>query len=186
VAPGMGMEVAPGRPGLNRVVVTTSEAMGGVNLELSLDRLDDGSTTRVPLTHEAMVGMQGMDHAGMDMGSADGTIDWIADSLVLPAASEWDTSVRILSTDGAEISRQRFAFTVTDAGIDKGRVTTLLDPAVAVAALLLLGGALGVGLGLGGMALPRCEAAASRLALLGGGGTAVVMGALIGGSRLLG
>ena len=186
VAPGMGMEVAPGRPGLNRVAVTTSEAMAGVNLELALDRLDDGSTTRVPLTHEGMIGMEGMDHAGMDMGSSDGTIDWIADSLVLPAGSEWDTSVRILSTDGAEISRQRFAFTVTDTGIDEGRVTTLLEPPVGIALLLVLGGALGLGLGLGGMALPRCEAAASRLALLGAGATAVVLGALIGASRLFG
>ena len=180
VAPGMSMEVAPGRPGLNRVVVTTSEAMAGVNLELSLDRLDDGGTTRVPLTHEAMVGMEGMDHAGMDMGSADGTIDWIADSLVLPAGSEWDTSVRILLTDGTEVSRQRFAFTVTDAGVDEGRVTTLLEPPAAIAMLLVLGGALGLGLGLGGMALPRCEATASRVALIGGGGTAVVLGMVIG------
>ena len=186
VAPGMSMEVAPGRPGLNRVVVTTSEAMAGVNLELSLDRLDDGSTTRVPLTHEGMVGLEGMGHAGMEMGSTDGTIDWIAGSLVLPAGSEWDTSVRILLTDGTEVSRQRFAFTVTDTGIDEGRVTTLLNPAVGVAVLLLLGGALGVGLGLGGMALPRCEAAASRLALLGGGAMAIILGALIGASRVFG
>ena len=186
VAPGMGMEVAPGRPGLNRVSVTTSEAMGGVNLELALDRLDDGSTTRVPLTHEGMIGMEGMDHAEMDMGSSDGTIDWIADSLVLPAGSEWDTSVRILLADGTEVSRQRFAFTVTDTGIDEGRVTTLLEPPVAIALLLVLGGALGLGLGLGGMSLPRCEASASRLALLGGGATAVVLGALIGASRLFG
>ena len=186
VAPGMGMEVAPGRPGLNRVAVTTSEAMAGVNLELALDRLDDGSTTRVPLTHEGMIGMEGVGHAGMDMGSPDGTIDWIADSLVLPAGSDWDTSVRILSTDGAEISRQRFAFTVNDTGIDEGRVTTLLEPPVAIALLLVLGGAVGVGLGLGGMALPRCEAAASRLALIGGGATSVILGALIGGSRLFG
>lgn len=184
VAPGMGMELAPGRPGLNRVVVTTSEAMGGVNLELSLDRLDDGSTTRVPLTHEAMVGMEGMDHAAMDMGSSDGTIDWIADSLVLPAGSEWDTSVRILLTDGTEVSRQRFAFTITDTGIDEGRVSTLLEPPVGIALLLVLGGALGLGLGVGGMTLPRCEAAASRLALLGGGATAVVLGTLIGASRI--
>jgi hypothetical protein len=34
------------------------------------------------------------------------------------------------------------------------------------------------------MTLPRCEAAASRLALLGGGATAVVLGTLIGASRI--
>jgi hypothetical protein len=34
------------------------------------------------------------------------------------------------------------------------------------------------------MALPRCEALASRLALVGGGVTAVVLGLLIGIGRL--
>lgn len=70
--------------------------------------------------------------------------------------------------------------------IDDGRVTSLLDPATAVAAALLIGGALGLGLGLGGMPLPRCEAAASRVALVGGGTIAALLGLLIGGTRLLG
>ena len=44
----------------------------------------------------------------------------------------------------------------------------------------------GRGLGLGGMPLPRCEPAASRLALVTGGAVAALLGALIGGTRLLG
>jgi len=182
VTPGMSMEVVPGRPGVNRIVVTTTDAMAAAPaFELGLDRLDDGTTSRVPLTHP---GMTGMDHSGMSMESDDGFIDWFADAVVLPAGSRWDTSVRILGSDDTELSRQRFAFTLSDEGIDDGRVATLLNPAVAIASLLVLGGALGLGLGLGGMALPRCEALASRLALVGGGVTAVVLGLLIGIGRL--
>jgi len=182
VTPGMSMEIMPGRPGMNRVVVTTTEAMAAAPaFELSLDRLDEGSTTRVPLTH---VGMEGTDHSTMSMESEDGMVDWFADAVVLPAGSQWDTSVRILALDDTELSRQRFAFTLSDDGIDDGRITTLLNPAVAIALVLVLGGALGLGLGLGGMALPRCEALASRLALVGGGVTAVVLGLVIGLGQL--
>ena len=182
VTRGMSMEITPGRPGVNRVVVTTTEAMAAAPaFELSLDRLDEGSTTRVPLTH---VGMEGTDHSTMSMESEDGMVDWFADAVVLPAGSQWDTSVRILALDDTELSRQRFAFTLSDDGIDDGRITTLLNPAVAIALVLVLGGALGLGLGLGGMALPRCEALASRLALVGGGVTAVVLGLVIGLGQL--
>jgi hypothetical protein len=134
--------------------------------------------------------MTGMDHTegglGMSHETEDGTIDWIADALVLPPASAWDTGVRILGTDGAELSRQRFAFTLDDEGIAEGRVRSLLDPTLGVAALLLLGGALGLGLGLGGFRLPRCEAVASRLALIAGGSVAAALGALIGATKLIG
>jgi len=188
IAPGMEMKVIPGRPGLNRIVVTTTDALAASStLELGLDRLDDGSTTRVPLVLE---GMAGMDHgagtAGMAHATEDGTIDWTADAVVLPAGSRWDTSVRVLSDDETELSRQRFAFTLSADAIDDGRLRSLLDPASGVAIALLLGGALGLGLGIGGMALPRCEAAASRVALLGGGSVATVLGVLIGGTRILG
>ena len=190
VAPGMGMELIPGRPGLNRVVVSTTDALAASStLELALDRLDDGSTTRVPLVLVGSGGMAGMDHEGMSgmVEGDEGSVDWIADAVVLPAASQWDTSVRILSADGgSEISRQRFAFTLSADAIDEGRVTSLINPATLVAASLLLAGALGLGLGLGGMSLPRCERLASRVALVGGGLTAVVLGGMIGASRLLG
>jgi copper transport protein len=187
VTPGMSMDVSPGRPGINRVVVTTIDAMAGVSaLELALDNLEEGTSTRVPLELE---GMTGMDHVGGGVGMShdteDGTIDWTADALVLPAGSQWDTSVLVLAEDGTELSRQRFAFTLDDDGVDNGRASSLLDPALGIAAMLMVGGALGLGLGLGGMRLPRCEAVASRLALLAGGSVAVLLGGLIGAGRLL-
>ncbi|MEO7296411.1 MAG: copper resistance protein CopC [Candidatus Limnocylindria bacterium] len=190
VAPGMGLALMPGRPGLNRVVVTTTDPMAAAStLELSLDRLDEGPTTRVPLLLEGSAGMGGMGHGGtstMPDGSDDESAAWIADAVILPADSQWDTSVRILSTAGdVEISRQRFAFTLSADAIDEGNIVSLLTPATLVAVLLLLAGALGLGLGLGGMSLPRCERAASRVALVGGGLTAVLLGGMIGASRLL-
>lgn len=188
VAPGMSMQVSPGRPGINRVVVTTIDDMAGVSaLDLALDNLEEGTSTRVPLELE---GMTGMDHVGGGMGvshdTEDGTIDWTADALVLPAGSQWDTSVLVLAEDGTELSRQRFAFALDADGVDEGQVSSLLDPTLGIAAMLVVGGALGLGLGLGGMRLPRCEAMASRLALLAGGSVAVLLGGLIGAGRLLG
>ena len=187
VAPGMSMEVIPGRPGLNRVVVTTTDALAtSSTLELGLDDLEAGTTTRVPLVLESMPGMS-HGAAGMEHATEDGTIDWTADAIVLPADSQWDTSVRILSAaDATEISRQRFAFTMSGDGIDEGRLQSLANPAMAIAVLLILGGAIGLGLGLGGASLPRCEAAASRVALLAGGGIAVVLGVAIGAGQLVG
>ena len=132
-------------------------------------------------------GMEGLGGMGQMGASDDGTVDWIADAVILPATSQWDTSVRILTESGdTEISRQRFAFTMSADAIDEGRVVSLLNPATVVAAALLLAGALGLGLGLGGMSLPRCERLASRVALVGGGLAAVLLGGMIGASRLLG
>ncbi|HYI67950.1 MAG TPA: copper resistance protein CopC [Candidatus Limnocylindrales bacterium] len=189
VAPGMSMEVIPGRPGVNRIVVTTTDALAASStLELGLDDLDAGTTTRVPLVLETMPGMShGSGATGIEHATEDGTVAWTADSIVLPAGSSWDTSVRILNAAGdTEISRQRFAFSVSETAIDEGRTFTAITPATVVAALLVLGGALALGLGIGGASLPRCEVVASRIALLGGGGVAVVVGAAIGATRLLG
>ena len=188
VTPGMSMTLSPGRPGVNRVVVTTTDAMAMTSgeLELGLDRLDTGASTRVALHLE---GMAGMNHGGMPMGgataSADGTARWIADAVVLPAGSRWDTSVRVLASSGAELTRQRFSFALSDDRVSSGRVSGLLDPALVVATILVGGGALGVGVGLGGGRLPRCEAAASRWALSGGGIAGVLIGASIGIEHLL-
>ncbi|MBA2266390.1 MAG: copper resistance protein CopC/CopD [Chloroflexi bacterium] len=190
VTPGMTMNVIPGRAGLNRVVVTTIDGLAASStLELGLDRLDAGTTTRVPLVladNSGTGSMAGMGHGGMGALTDDGTVDWVADAVVLPPASRWDASVRILSSaEGIEISRQRFAFTLSAVGVADGRIVTLLNPATAVAAVLLMAGALGLGLGLGGMRLPLCERAASRIALIGGGAVAVALGGLIGVTRLL-
>ena len=188
VAPGMSMEVIPGRPGVNRIVVTTTDALAGsVTLELGMDDVDAGTSTRVPLVLESMPGMShGGSGAGMEHVTADGTVDWTADAVVLPAGSQWDTSVRILSAaDDTEVSRQRFAFTLSEDAIDDGREFYAVNPATVVAVLLALGGAVALGLGVGGASLPRCEAAASRIALLAGGGIAAMLGAVIGVTQLM-
>ncbi|MBA2631819.1 MAG: CopD family protein, partial [Chloroflexi bacterium] len=182
VAPDVTMEVFPGRPGVNRIVVTTIEAMAGrTALQLGLDNTADGTTTLVPLELEG-------DGIGMSHGSGDGdgTLEWTANAVGLPPDSTWDASVRVNNADGVEIWRQRFAFALDDDGIEDGEVASLLDPAAGVAGLLLLGGALGLGLGLGGARLPRCEAVASRVALIGGGTVAAALGVLIGLTKLVG
>jgi len=186
VLPGMSMQVVPGRPGVNRVVVGATDALatGSSSLELVIDRLDTGGTTRVPLV---IPGMDATEHmAGMGHTATDELPDWTADAIVLPADGDWDTSVRIVSPAGTELARQRFAFTMDAETIDEGRAGSLLDPAAGIALVLFIGGAVGLGLGIGGMALPRCEPLASRLALIGGGAVAVTLGAAIGASRLIG
>ncbi|MGZ8482074.1 MAG: copper resistance CopC/CopD family protein, partial [Candidatus Limnocylindria bacterium] len=115
VTPDIDLEILPGRPGVNRIVVLTSEALatGSPTLELALDRLDTGRSTRAPLS---VPDMAGMDHGpegsvpGMYFLNDDGLVEWVADAIVLPAGSDWDTSVVILSREGTELTRQRFSF----------------------------------------------------------------------------
>ena len=187
--PGMSLTLSPGRPGVNRVVVTTTDAMAMISggLELALDRVDTGTTTRVPLTlaPDTMAGHAGMDDRGAEPRGSDSPVDWIADAVVLPADSEWDASVLAVAVGGSELARQRFSFALSDGGVSDGAIRSIADPATAVAALLLIGGAVGLGLGLGGGRLPRCDPAASRLALRVGGLTAVALGTAIGLDRLL-
>lgn len=184
VLPGMSMELLPGRPGVNQVAVSAQGAMGNASLELVLDRLDAGGQARVALRHvsgggHAMPSMPGMDHGVVS--DPDAPARFTADALVLPAGSRWDANVLVLTEPGGtELSRQRFTFEMGDAGVASGRAGGPLDVGPAIAALLLVGGALSIGLGLGGTRLPRCDAEASRLALGAGGAVAVFLGALIG------
>ena len=53
--------------------------------------------------------MPGMEHTTHVTPNPDGTIDWTAGAIVLPADSNWDASVRILTNDGTELQRQRFS-----------------------------------------------------------------------------
>ena len=189
VAPGMSMEVVPGRPGVNRIVVRTNAAMAGADMELALDDLAGGGSTRVPLVLEGLEGMgemPGMDHGSLITPDTDGRVARVADALVLPADSRWDASVRILAEDDIELSRQRFSFAISGEGISQGRAESWLTWGTAIGALLAMGGAVGLGLGLGGATLPRCERVASRVALVGGGVVGIALGVLIGASELVG
>ena len=84
------------------------------------------------------------------------------------------------------LTRQRFSFALDDGTISEGRSGTLLDLGMGVAVLLFAGGAVGLGLGLGGMTLPRCDPVASHVAMVAGGAVAALLGAAIGASRLIG
>lgn len=190
VAPNMLMHVVPGRPGVNRIVVRTSEAMISIDaMELALQDLDAGTSTNVPLVLEGMQGMADMpiaDHNTHVTPNPDGTVDWIADAIGLPADSSWDATVRILSDDGTELARQRFAFALDDEGISEGAINPLVTWGTLIALALGIGGAIGIGLGLGGFLLPRCERLASQIALVGGGVVGIVLGLAIGLRQLVG
>ena len=130
--------------------------------------------------------MLGTEHVVHVTPNPDGTIDWAADAIVLPADSRWDASLRILTDDGTELQRQRFAFALDDGGISEGQVNPLLTWGLLIALALGIGGAIGLGLGLGGFILPRCERLASQVALIGGGTVAVGLALLIGFRQLVG
>jgi hypothetical protein len=132
-----------------------------------------------------MDGMDGMDGHAAPVVSEDGTVAWSADAIVLAPGGRWDANVLTLSSAGTELGRQRYAFELTDAAIGQGRESDLLTPPTVLAGLLLLGGALGIGLGLGGWTLPRTDAGASRLALPAGGAVAVLTGLAVGIDALL-
>ena len=65
--------------------------------------------------------LPGMEHAAHVIPKPDGTIDWIADAIVLGADTRWDASVRILTDDGTELQRQRFAFALDDPASRRAR-----------------------------------------------------------------
>ena len=130
--------------------------------------------------------MPGMEHTTHVTPNPDRTIDWTAGAIVLPADSHWDASVRILTNDGTELQRQRFSFAFDDAGISEGQVEPLLTWGLVIALALFVGGAVGLGLGLGGFIMPRCERLASQVALIGGGTVAIGLGLLIGLRQFVG
>jgi copper transport protein len=189
VIPGMSMELLPGRTGVNQVAVSVDGAMASANLELVLDRLDTGGQTRIPLRHSGGGGAHMPDMPGMDHGPAaadpDAPARFVADAVVLPPGSRWDASVLLLSAlDGTEVSRQRFSFELDESAVVRGAATSLVDIGLLTAGLLAAGGALSIGLGVGGTRLPRCDVVASRIALGAGGAVAAVLGVVIGVGRI--
>lgn len=186
--PGMTLTLSPGRPGVNRVVATTTDAMAIVSggSDLVLERLDAGTSMRVPLSLEPAGAIDHEEHGGQrEFRGSDSPAEWIADAVVLPARSTWDASVLVFAIGGDELARQRFSFSLSEGGVAEGGVRSIADPVTAVGAVLLAGGAVGLGLGLGGGRLPRTDPEASRLSLRVGGLAAVVLGGAIGLDRLL-
>ncbi len=160
------LELAPGRPGPTRFVVTMAPAVSTV--ELVLQRLDSNGSSRLELR----------------AGSTPGTFE--AGGGLLPAGSRWDASVVVHAQDGTEVSRTRYAFALDAESVSEGRATPAIDPAIIVAVILLVGAALGFAFTLGGGSLPRVDPATSRIAVLGGSAASVGLGALIlfGGPKL--
>ena len=182
---GMSLELLPGRPGVNRVMLVVTGVLGERPAELVMDRLDTGGQTRIPLVWQDP-GAAGHDAAHGEGHGGSGEDHFVADAVVLPAASRWDATARLLTDSGTELLRQQYAFALDADGISEGRQPHAIDVALILAGLMATGGALGVGLGAGGWQLPRTDAAASRFALVGGGAIGLALGVLIGGARVLG
>ena len=131
VAPGMDDGDRPGPAGSQPVVVNTPEAMVAIDrMELGARRPRQGHVDQRPARPRGDGGdgrrCRGWSTRPQVTPNPDGTIDWTAGAIVLPADSNWDASVRILTNDGTELQRQRFSFALDDAGISEGQVDPLL------------------------------------------------------------
>ena len=183
----IGLSVLPARPGVNQLAVDMRGTIGDLPLFLILDRLDTGGQTSVQLAGQ-VAGSGTVDHTQHSAPGTgpNGTDRYIADALVLPSGSRWDASVVIGDGTGGELIRQRFTFAMGEDGIVAGVASSLADGGLAAGILLLFGGMVALGLGLGRLTLPRTEAVASRIALLGGGTLAALTGIALTVGRLVG
>jgi hypothetical protein len=162
-------------------------AIGDLPLFLILDRLDTGDQSSIQLAGQ-VAGSGTVDHtqhAAPGTGP-DGADRYVADALVLPPGSRWDASVVIGDGTGVELVRQRFTFSMGEDGLVSGVANSLADGGLAADILLVFGGMVSLGLGLGRLTLPRTEAVASRIALLGGGTLAALTGVALTVGRLVG
>ncbi|MEO8511627.1 MAG: CopD family protein, partial [Chloroflexota bacterium] len=186
------LALAPGRVGVNSVAVTFGEAPpAGTSVELLVGRVDaDIGQSVLPLTpvHEggapvdSMPSMAGMD-MNMDHGALGPTTQYTATGLSLPANSRWTVAVVVREASGAnELVREQFDWRMDASSVSAGRDTLPIDPALAIAIVLMAAGLLGTTYWLGGGVLPRCDETVSRLVLPAGG----VVSALLGVAILLG
>jgi hypothetical protein len=188
------LALAPGRVGVNAVAVTFDQAPApGASVELLVGRIDaDIGQSVLPLTpvHEdeapmhAMPSMAGMD-MNMDHGALGPTTSYAATGLSLPANSRWTVSVVVHDAAGTnELVREQFDWRMDAASVAVGRATLPIDPALAIAVILMGAGLLGLTYWLGGGVLPRCDEAVSRLVLPAGGAVSALLGVaiLLGGA----
>lgn len=180
------LSISPGRPGVNQLAVDLQGTIGDLPLDLLLSHVETGTQTRISLAG-TQPGTEPIDHTQHTARApSSGEERYVAGAVVIAADSHWDANVVVGDGRGGEILRQRFTFTMGESTLTDGAVGSLADGALIAGLALLLGGVLAVGLGLGGFRLPRTELAASRLALLGGGGVAAATGLAIGLGRLAG
>ena len=186
ISEAISLSLAPGRPGVNQLAVDMQGTIGDLPLDLLLNHVETGTQTRISLAG-SVPGTEPVDHTQHAQAAPTSGVErYVAGAIVLPANSHWDANVVIGDGSGGELLRQRFTFTMGDDGLTDGAAGTWADGALIAGLLLLLGGVLGLGLGLGGFRLPRCDLAASRVALMAGGGLAAVTGLAIGVGRLVG
>ena len=187
VLPFIALSIAPGRPGVNQLAVTISGDIGDLPLDLVLSNSETGNESRISLAG-VQPGTAPVDHTAHTAPAtpSSGVTRYVAGALAMQPETHWDASVVIGNGAGGDLYRQRFTFALGEDGLADGAAGSLADGALLAGLLLLVGGLLALGLGLGGMVLPRAEAAASRVALLGGGAVATVTGLAIGVGRLVG
>jgi copper transport protein len=164
--PTPGFDLAPGRPGPTRFVVTSEAIPTGDTVELDLQRLDGSGDTRILLK-----------------AATPGT--YATDGGSLPANSRWDANVITRSSDGVETGRWRFSFALDATGISDGLAVPPVDPVVVIAITLLLLAILLGAFTIGGGTLPRVDRATGRVAGLVGPAVAAIVGLIIfvGGLR---
>ena len=156
------LDVGPGRPGLNRYIVTVDPAppeFTRVTVELT-NRTGSGTNTIF------------LKLAGDDPTKR----IFFSDGGVLAPNSSWDVTVAATNPDGLELAHGRFEFGLDRTGIISGRKVPPIDPGLALGFLLLCASVLGGVYALGGGSLPGVHAATGRVALAGGG----VVGSAIG------
>jgi copper transport protein len=158
---GATLELAPGRPGPNRFVVTLEATAAGDMPELQLHRLDTVADTTVSLPGGAVANR------------------FEATGGSLPVNSRWDATVVVRGADGLERSRTRFTFALDTGSVSEGRAAPTIDPGLVIAIVLLMGAVLGAAYTAGGGVLPRVERVASRWAVAGGAVAAVSLALLI-------
>ena len=164
--PSVTVAIAPGRAGPNALVTTvTPAAPAGSTAEVRLDRLDTtAGETRVPM---------------VATGGNGGSSTFRADVGTLPDGSRWEATTVVADAGGTEVGRGTVRFGLTVDGLSEGVATPPLDPIALFGILVAAAGVLGLGYAIGGGVLPRTEPVTSRLALIGGSLTGIVLGGIL-------
>ena len=169
----LNLDIGPGRPGLNRVIVTVDPA--------------PPEFTRVTVDLVNRVSGSGVNTLFLKLAGDDPTKRiFFLDGGLLPPNTTWDVTVAATNPDGLELAHGRFEFSLDRTGIVSGRKVPPIDPGLALGFLLLCASVLGGVYALGGGSLPGVHAATGRVALAGGGvvGSAIGLILVVFGGRL--